>query len=256
MRLTVLGGSGASPNAGAGCSGYLVETATSRIVLDLGPGTLAELRRHTDFRHLDGIVISHLHVDHVLDLLALRHALAYNPISAPAPIAVWLPPGGIEFLARATAPWDESDEPGRFAATIDVAEYDPNQEITVGDTTISFAPAVHYVPAWAMRIASDGAADLGYTADTGPAAELAPFFSGVGVLVAGTGLLEPSAEPFAKRGLLTATEAGELGRSADARTLILTHLWQELGFDRYRAVAASAFPGRLEVAHPGLAVEW
>lgn len=107
-----------------------------------------------------------------------------------------------------------------------------------------------------MRIASDGAADLGYTADTGPAAELAPFFSGVGVLVAGTGLLEPGAEPFAKRGLLTATEAGELARSADARTLVLTHLWQERGFDCYHALAEQAFPGRLEVAHPGLVVKW
>ena len=94
-------------------------------MLDLGPGTLPELRRHTDFRTLDGIIISHMHVDHVLDLLALRHALAYNPVPAPAPIPIWLPPGGREILDTAAAPFDACDEPGRFAATVSVAEYDP-----------------------------------------------------------------------------------------------------------------------------------
>lgn len=35
MRLTVLGGSAASPNAGMGCAGLLVESEQTRIVLDL-----------------------------------------------------------------------------------------------------------------------------------------------------------------------------------------------------------------------------
>ena len=83
MRLTILGGSAASPNAGMGCAGLLVLTDRTRLVLDLGPGTLQELRRHTDFRTLDAVIVSHMHVDHVLDLLALRHALAYNPLPAP-----------------------------------------------------------------------------------------------------------------------------------------------------------------------------
>src|ERR687894_584661 len=104
MRLTIIWGGAASPNTGMGCAGVLVETPGARIVLDLGPGTLAELRRHADFRTLDGVVISHMHVDHVLDLLALRHALAYNPIAAPAPVPVWLPPRGADLLARAVAP--------------------------------------------------------------------------------------------------------------------------------------------------------
>src|SRR5918997_3473544 len=125
MQLTVLGGSAASPNAGMGCAGLLVQTDRTRLALDLGPGTLQELRRHTDFRTLDAVVVSHMHVDHVLDLLALRHALAYNPLPAPAPMRVWLPPGGADLLARATAPFDACDEPGRFTSTVNVAEFDP-----------------------------------------------------------------------------------------------------------------------------------
>ncbi|MBA3449762.1 MAG: MBL fold metallo-hydrolase, partial [Chloroflexia bacterium] len=225
MRLTVLGGSAASPNTGMGCAGFLVETASARLVLDLGPGTLQELRRHTDFRTIDAVIISHMHVDHVLDLLALRHALAYNPVPAPRPVPVWLPPGGINVLTRATAPFDACDRPGRFSETVDVAEYDPAGHLTIGEVDVTFAPAVHDIPAWAMRVHVPGDADLGYTGDTGPTAPLDSFFAGVGVLVAEATLLDPGDGAIGERGSLTAREAGELAATAGAQTLMLTHMW-------------------------------
>ena len=255
MRLTVLGGSAASPNTGMGCAGFLVESGTTRLVLDLGPGTLPELRRHADFRTLDAVIVSHLHVDHVLDLLALRHALAYNPLPAPAPTPLWLPPAGSEVLAAATAPFDACDSPGRFAATVTVAEYTPERPLPIGDLIVTFAPAVHYIPAWAIRV--DGPhGNLGYTGDTGPAADLAPFFAGVDVLVAEATLPEPGPQPMSERGSLTATEAGQLATAAGVKTLVLTHMWEELGFSAYREQAASAFSGLIELARPGLAVNW
>jgi len=235
-----------------GCAGLLVQTDSTRLVLDLGPGTLHELRRHTDFRTLDAVVVSHMHLDHVLDLLALRHALAYNPIPAPAPIPIWLPPGGIDVLSQATAPFDACDEPGRFAATVQVAEYDPTRPLTIGDLAVTFAPAVHYVPAWAIRVQTPGGADLGYTGDTGPAAALAAFFSGVEVLVAEATLLELGAGTATECGSLTAVEAAKLAVDAGAEILVLTHMWEEQGFAAYRAQAAAVFPGRIEMASPGL----
>jgi ribonuclease BN (tRNA processing enzyme) len=252
MHLTVLGGSAASPNAGMGCAGLLVQTDRTRLVLDLGPGTLQELRRHIDFRTLDAVIVTHMHVDHVLDLLALRHALAYNPLPAPAPVPVWLPPGGAELLAEATAPFDACDQPGRFAATVTVAEYDPAQPLTIGDVDVTFAAAVHYIPAWAIRVQASVGSALGYTADTGPAAALAEFFAGVQVLVAEATLLEPGTRSWKERGSLTAAEAGELAAAAGAEILVLTHMWEELGFASYRAQAEAVFPGRIEMAIPGL----
>lgn len=256
MRLTVLGGSAASPNAGMGCAGLLVQTDRTRLVLDLGPGTLQELRRHTDFRTLDAVIVSHMHVDHVLDLLALRHALAYNPLPAPAPVPIWLPPGGAELLAQATAPFDACDEPGRFAATVNVAEYDPARPLTIGDVVITFSPATHYIPAWAIRVQPAAGPTLGYTGDTGPAAALAQFFAGVHVLVAEATLLEVGVRSPDERGSLTAAEAGQLAVAAGAKALILTHMWEELGFAVYRAQAAAAFPGQIEMAAPGLSLLW
>jgi len=256
MYLTVLGGSAASPNAGMGCAGLLIQTDRTRVVLDLGPGTLQELRRHTDFQTLDAVIVSHMHVDHVLDLLALRHALAYNPLPAPAPVPVWLPPGGVDHLAQATVPFDACDEPGRFAATVQVAEYDPARRLTIGDVVVTFAPAVHHIPAWAIRVQPSAGPALGYTGDTGPAADLAGFFAEVHVLVAEATLLEPGVRPSHERGSLTATEAGELAVAAGAEILVLTHMWEELGLPAYLARAEAVFPGRIEMAAPGLTLSW
>lgn len=256
MQLTVLGGSAASPNTGMGCAGLLVQCGSTRVVLDLGPGTLQELRQHADFRTLNAVIISHMHVDHVLDLLALRHALAYNPISPPGPVPVWLPPGGIGFLAQATAPFDACDEPGRFAATVEVAEYDPAQPLRIGNLVVRFAPAVHYIPAWAMRVDAEGEGGLGYTGDTGPSAELAGFFAGVRVLVAEATLLEAGDGPIGERGSLTAGEAGELAAQAGAERLVLTHMWEERGFTACHEQAAAVFAGRIDLARPGLTVRW
>lgn len=257
MQVIVLGGSAASPNTGAGCSGYLVQHAGVNVVLDLGPGTLPELRRHTDFRTLDAVVISHLHPDHTLDLFTLQYSLAYNPQRPPGPMSVWLPPGGAVLLERLTSAYgDLSEAPGFFSANLNVHEYDPARPLRIGPLRVDFAPGRHAIPSWAMRVHAHGHdADLGYTGDTGPSAPLAGFFSVVAVLLAEATLLEAAAGSEATRGSLTAREAGELAERAGAGTLVLTHLWEERGFERALAAARTTYSGAVTLARPGLRID-
>lgn len=255
MRLTVLGGSAASPNTGAGCAGFLVQRGETSVALDLGPGTLPELRKHMDFRTLSAVIISHMHVDHVLDLLALRHALAYNPVAAPAPVPIWLPPDGAAMLAQVTAPFDLCDDPGLFDATVTVREYDPAKALQIGDLGVHFQRTVHILPAWAMRVsATEG--DLGYTADGGPTSNWGNLFRDVRVLIAEATLIEPGTKPVAQRGSLTAAEAGELAQRCGASTLLLAHMWEERGFETAQEHAASAFKGEIALSQPGLSLTW
>jgi ribonuclease BN (tRNA processing enzyme) len=256
MKLTVLGGSAAGPNPGQGCSGYLVASGQTRLVLDLGPGTLPELRMHADFREIDAYVLSHLHLDHSLDILALRYALAYNPIRPARQIPLFLPPGGLAFLGRLAMALGDSPLAREFFNVFAAQEYDPAAELAVGDLSLRFHPTVHYVPCWAMRVchATDG--DLVYTADTGPAADLAPFARDCEVMIAeGTVSGEPD-EPFALRGHMTPREAGALARRARAGRLVLTHLWTENDPALAQQEAAAAYGGPVERATPGLQLTW
>lgn len=256
MKLTILGGSAAGPNPGQGCSGYLVESGTTRVVFDLGSGTFPELRRHVDYRQIDGVVMSHGHLDHFLDVLTLRYALAYNPVAADRQVPLWLPPGGLALLDRLAEAIADDPDTGEFLSVFEVNQYDPDSPLTIGELVIRFHPTVHYVPCWAMRISNGVDGDLFYTADTGPAGNLATVAKGSHVLVAEGTDRGNSQEPFESRGHMTPAEAGALAREAGVSVLVLTHLWAEN--DPFRAVqeASRIFGRPVEHATPGLRVSW
>ena len=255
MNVVVLGGSAAGGNTGAGCAGYLLIEGETRLVVDLGPGTLLELRKHVDFRAIDGIVISHYHLDHILDIGALRYLGKYHPEPIKQrKIPLWIPPGTRVRFAIWTDAFGSSDETEFLEAVFNIAEYDPVEVLNVGDLSISFATTVHSVPAWAMRVTGPSGGDFGYTADTGPTADLAGFFRGVRLLASEATEPDTTQEPPHQRNHMTAREAARLAADAQAQALILTHHWEELGLDRAALEAQSVFDGLVMVARPGLSV--
>jgi ribonuclease BN (tRNA processing enzyme) len=258
MKLTTLGGSAAGTGTLQGCSSYLVQSDSTSLVLDMGPGTLQQLRAHVDYRTLDGIVISHLHADHIADLVALRFTLSYNPIPAARPIPLHLPPEGVATLRRIAQAFDTPDSGLEwFSAVLDIHEYNPDGEVRVGDLTCTFHPTVHWVPCWAIRVhASDGSGDLCYTADTGPAADLVPFGKGCTIVIAESADRGDSELPFDQQGHLAAQDAARLASDMGATTLVLSHIWEEHGIDEVMHTAGKHFAGTLLRATPGLTVRW
>lgn len=248
--VTILGGAAAGGNPGQGCSGILIRTGSVAFVLDFGPGVLPELKKQIDYRTLDAILITHLHLDHTLDLGALRFALAYSPRPATRRVPLWMPPGGIAFLKKFGSAFEETGEPDDFFDhSFNIAEYNPKLSVTVGDAKIRFFPTVHSRPCWAMRVTIPGAQEFFFTGDAGPDSNLAGPARGCPVIASESGTLD------GEFGHMTPIEAGQLAADAGAETLILTHLWEEYGFETYRERAASVFPGELLLAKPGLTVE-
>ena len=256
MKLTVLGGSAAGPNPGQGCSGYLVESGTTHVVVDLGPGTFPDLRRHVDYRAIDGVVLSHGHLDHMLEVLTLRYALVYNPVPAARQLPLWLPPVGAALLERLAEAITNDSKSREFLSVFEVHQYEPDRLLIIGELEFRFFPTVHYVPCWAARISNGADGDLFYTADTGPAANLAAAASGSHVVVAEGTNSRGSQEPFASHGHMTPAEAGTLAGQAGAKALVLSHLWAE--DDPFAAVkdAAMMFGGPVELATPGMSLSW
>lgn len=65
LRLRFLGTGSARPSSVRGSSGILAEWASTKMLVDCGPGTLAQLRRmRVDIQTIDIIWISHAHLDH------------------------------------------------------------------------------------------------------------------------------------------------------------------------------------------------
>ena len=87
MRITVLGKSRAWQDADGACTGYLVQGGGQTVLLDCGPGVFAKLRRYVDYAAVDAVVITHLHADHILDLVPFASGLRYGPRRPGLPAA-------------------------------------------------------------------------------------------------------------------------------------------------------------------------
>ncbi len=260
MELTILGGSAATPNGGDASAGYLVSSGTTSILIDCGSGVVSKLRDCCDPRTLSGVLISHLHSDHMLDLIALRYGLQYAPPGPGAAIPLYLPPGGTDFLSRLGEIFALGNEStiGFWDGVFAPHEYSDylvsDEPLLIGALSVSFAPMVHYIPVWAIRVeeVSTGRV-LTYSADTGPAAPLAAFAANSDLFLCEATLLRQApGTDLAHTGHLTASEAGTIATEAQVRRLVLTHLWAELGFDRYIADAQTTFAGQIDLARSGV----
>ncbi|HSS36383.1 MAG TPA: MBL fold metallo-hydrolase, partial [Patescibacteria group bacterium] len=79
IELTILGaGPAYTSRPGAVGAAYLVRTGDDAIVLDLGQGSFTNLAGALEPSTLLSVVISHLHPDHYIDLVPLRHYLLWD----------------------------------------------------------------------------------------------------------------------------------------------------------------------------------
>lgn len=264
MRLTVLGSGPAVPHPGGASSGYLVESGSTRVLLDCGHGISGNLRRHLDLGDLTAIVVSHMHPDHLFDLVALHYGLKYRSRTPggpePRPIPLYLPPAGGAIIASVMQPIiDVSREGGSgatfFKGVFELAEYDPATAIRIGELTLRFAEVQHYVPCWAVAVENaSGARKLAYSADTGPCEGLDTIARGAELfLCEATHPTDRRQEGF--RGHLTTAEAAAVAQRAGVGRLVLTHIWRERPADSVPE-AQAVFGGPVDLAEEHRVFEW
>lgn len=236
MRLTVLGVCGGYPSAGRACSGYLVQAGNTAVLVDCGSGVVANLARHFDFRNLTAVVLSHLHGDHMSDLLVLRYAVqkAMADGTRKGPLPVYAPP----------LPESEFDLL-RYKQVLEPRPLNPEEHLELGGLDFAFLAVPHPVLTYAMLV-TQGNKRLAYTADTSWHPPLVDFVRGADVLLAEATLLE---EQPRSPGHLTGKQAGELGRQAGVHRLLLTHLWPGTDWGQVLEEAAQV------TADVGMAVE-
>lgn len=232
VRLTVIGSSPAWPNPCSAQSGYLVEGAGA-LLLDCGPGVLARLRqRERRWPPVDAIAITHLHLDHVADLVGWQWAQLMGPGRGSPPVSLWAPPGS-------RAELDSLLHHG--AEAFDLREYRPGEPFQAAGFRVSAHPVRHYDRgAFGFRV-EDGERVLAYTGDTAPTPTLADLARDADLFLCEATLATAEKEP---RGHLTAAEARELAAASGARRTLLTHRPVEL-----------ARPDGVEVARDGLELD-
>lgn len=245
MRLTVVGCAPAyTSRSGRASSGYLVEHEWTQVMLDFGQGIFSELWRYSSPGELSAIVISHLHADHNIDLIPLRHWVRYEnggrgpELHTPAD------------LRRRLADFHADPD---FLADL-AGDVLGAGSIAVGSLLIDAARVTHIPDSFAFRVsaaAGDGPG-LVYSGDCAVADDLLPLIRPGDTLLCEAAF---GVGPFGGGAHLTAAEAGGVAASGRAGRLILTHILD--GRDESGSVLAAqqVFEGLVELARPGLVID-
>ncbi len=259
MRITVLGKSPSWQDVDGACSGYLIEEGGTCLLLDCGNGVFSKLRKFRDYVDVDAVVVSHLHADHMLDLVPYSYALTYAPRQQPVPVAHWpgtddparpllhAPVGARETFRRVVGSWGNED---LVEKAFRLHEYRSGDTLEIGELRLRFHEVPHFMTTHAVEVASaNGSGRFTYGADCRPTDELVAFARDTDLLMVEATLPRP--ERTGVRGHLTPSEAGDHGRRAGARRLVITHISDELDARWAREQAEGAFGAPVEVAAEG-----
>lgn len=248
MRVSVVGSSGSASGPDSASSCYLVQAQETSVLLDLGSGAFGQLLRYIQPEQVDAVLLSHLHADHVVDLVGLDVYLRYAPGAPHPPVAVWGPEGSAARVEQLCG------EPGGGADAFRFGLWQPGGAVTVGALQIEPFLVEHPVAAYALRITGpadngDGTRTLVYTGDTDACPGVHAAAADADLLLAEAAFEEGR---DTVRGIhMTGRRAGELATTAGARRLVLTHIPPWTSAETVRAEACTAYGGTVDLARPG-----
>ena len=222
FSVTVLGCSGVYQSLERAASGFLVEIDGSIWLLDAGGGTWRNLMLHVDHRDLQGVLLSHRHPDHTIDILQLYHARQYGEGELPTRIPLWAPQETIDRLLA----FDDG-----LAESFDVNAITEDSELSWAGARVTFARMKHPPVTLGVRIEQEGAT-FAYTADTGPEGDFDRLATDARILVCEATGQDADDSWW---GHLKASDAGEIATRYGVERLVLTHLHP----DRDREVSLS-----------------
>lgn len=244
LQLEVLGaGPAYTDRPGASGAAYLVRHGPTSLLLDLGQGSFPRLAGSLEPSTLDAIVVSHLHPDHFIDLVALRHYL-YWQLKPARRVRVLAPAG----LARRIDALHE--DPGFTAASLDVEDVAPGIR-SVGTLTLEARRVTHTQDSHAYRVApAEGSGPgLVYTGDCGRAEDVDALVRPGDTLLSevsfGPGPIPPGAIH------LDGPAVAALATRSGVGAVLLTHL--QMGFDETATIESvrATYDGPVTLVNPG-----
>ena len=216
MKLTILGKYGPYPKTGGACSGYLLQAGALNLMLDCGSGTLSRLQYHCAIHDLSAIVLSHLHSDHMADMLVLRYGLpamlADGRLAEPLPLYMPAEPADVAGVLI---------DAGVFA----VHTVKGGDVLTLEDATLRFYSTRHLVPCNTVRIEHGGASFV-YSGDLNTTPGFEDFARGADFLLI-DGCLS-CARWSDKAPHLSSELAAQVAASAGVGRVVLTHIHPEI----------------------------
>lgn len=245
MQLTVLGAGTAVPMPGRSPAGYLLQMEEERLLFDLGPGTLARLAAvNVSYRELTRVFVSHLHSDHVLDLVTLLQASSSTPgWVRNQPLELIGCRGLRDFVAKIVDLFGVAPE--GFPVTVTELGVERRD---FGGWTLETALTGHTPDSIAFRIEAQGQSMV-YSGDAIESPALVHLARDAGTFVCECSF--PKGWKTCDH--VTADGAGRMAQAARARRLVLSHLYPPAIGSDVVAEAGETYEGEIILAVDGTA---
>jgi ribonuclease BN (tRNA processing enzyme) len=242
LQLDVVGaGPAFTDRPGATGAAYLVRCGGTAVLLDLGQGAFPRLAGLLDPATLDAVLISHLHPDHFIDLVPLRHYLRWGR--------------GHPRRARVIGPKDLGGridalhaEPGFSAGSLDV-EVVVTGTTPIGSLELTAAGVTHDEESYGFRVSNAVGPGLVYSGDCGRAEDLDPLIHPGDTLLCEVSF-GPGPVP-ATAAHLDGPAVGQLAARAGVGRVLLTHILMGLDEDETIAAVHRAYDGPVAFVQPG-----
>jgi len=248
MELTVLGAGTAVPSPGRSPAGYLIRAGASPLLFDLGPGTLARLAMAgVSHRELGRVFISHLHSDHVLDLVTLLQASNATPgWKREAPLELYGCHGLARLVSQVIAAFDGTTPEGFPLRVVELGA----ERRDLGGFELETTLTAHTETSLAFRIEADGQAIV-YSGDAIETPGLVQLARGADAFVCECSFPRGWRTPDH----VTADGAGRMAQAAGARRLVLSHLYPPAQEVDVASQARTEYRGDVIVAVDGTRVD-
>lgn len=225
MKIILLGTGVAIPQKDRVQSGLIVDAGSdngySPVLFDCGCGVLQRIYqsgyRHT---HITNVFLSHLHLDHCGDLLALIKA---NWLCDTIELNLWGPVGTGKWLDDLLTAYPYMQD----KIDIRITQIDPGQVVGVEGLEVECVHTVHALPSLGFKVTSRGKTLL-YSGDTEPVDDIVKASEGIDLLIHECSF----PDTFEVTNHTTPGTLAEILKGTSIGQIILTHLYpQTRGFE-------------------------
>jgi ribonuclease BN (tRNA processing enzyme) len=242
LKLKVVGYWGAYPEPDSATSCYIVSDNTSKIVIDMGSGSLSKLMKYENINKINDVIISHFHYDHFVDIYPLQfNSMIQQDIgNRKDPVNIYTPYDPLY-----------SDTMNYKTFTKNIL-YNQGSVFNISGLITTFLKTNHVIDSYAVKLEKSGKT-LVYTSDTAWSDELVEFSKNADLLISEASLFDEMKGKV--EGHLTAGEAGKLAYLSNVKKLLLTHFPHFGVIELLKKQASKYYKKEIILAEENLSIE-
>lgn len=219
MLVTFLGTGVAIPEAGRGPTSTLLRVGDFSVMVDAGSGSLQKLQAAgVDLLELDALLLTHDHIDHLVDVIPMLFAFHIPFYRRTRPLAIYATQETIDRIHAVQQVFGSWLQPNDGA--IEWHAVSRNERFELGPLRVTTGAVVHTEASVGFRLeARASGVTIAIPGDTGYTESLRPLLDGVDLAV-----LECSVpDEFAMETHLCPSEIARLGAETEPVAIALVH---------------------------------